>query len=185
MTRSAPAPNASSGPSTDEFVRLRRESTTRALERAVGRGEIESGFEGEWICDLLTGPLLMRAFLPTGPIDENLARQTVDAALAALAASAQESRHPGSGASSASALPAGKMYNTCITSGVSPTLRPMCTRWGPLGSKMLEPVGYTPSTEQSAALCVSVPDLMTPYSRPVCQCHPVVPPGAMVISRNT
>ena len=68
----------------DEFVRPRRESTARALERAVGRGEVESGFDGEWICDLLTGPLLMRAFLPTGPIDENLAHQTVDAAMAAL-----------------------------------------------------------------------------------------------------
>ena len=68
----------------DEFVGPRRESTVRALHRAEQRGEIEAGFDPEWICDLLTGPLLMRCFVPTGPIDENLAHQTVDAALAAL-----------------------------------------------------------------------------------------------------
>jgi AcrR family transcriptional regulator len=68
----------------DEFVRPRRESTARSLLRAVQRGEIEAGFDIEWICDLLTGPLLMRSFLPTGPIDENLANQTIDAALAEL-----------------------------------------------------------------------------------------------------
>jgi hypothetical protein len=43
-----------------------------------------AGFDSDWICDLLTGPLMMRAFLPTGPIDENLALLTVDAALDAL-----------------------------------------------------------------------------------------------------
>lgn len=68
----------------DEFVRPRRESTARALQRAVQRGEIQAGFDAEWICDLLTGPLLMRSLLPTGPIDENLVHQTVDAALAEL-----------------------------------------------------------------------------------------------------
>ncbi len=68
----------------DEFVRPRRESTVRALQRALQRGEIKAGFDAEWVCDLLTGPLLMRSFLPTGPIDENLAQQTVDAALAVL-----------------------------------------------------------------------------------------------------
>ncbi len=68
----------------DEFVRPRRESTARSLLRAVQRGEIEAGFDIEWICDLLTGPLLMRSFLPTGPIDDNLANQTIDAALAEL-----------------------------------------------------------------------------------------------------
>jgi AcrR family transcriptional regulator len=68
----------------DEFVRPRRESTARALQRAVQRGEVTTGFDTEWVCDLLTGPFVMRSFLPTGPIDENLAHQTVDAALAVL-----------------------------------------------------------------------------------------------------
>lgn len=68
-----------------EFVAPRRQSTTRALERAVERGETRGGFDAEWICDLLTGPFLMRVFLPIGPIDENLVQVTVDAALSALA----------------------------------------------------------------------------------------------------
>ena len=68
----------------DEFVTPRRESTARSLQRAEQRGEIEAGFDTEWICDLLTGPMLMRAFLSTGSIDEHLANQTVDAALAEL-----------------------------------------------------------------------------------------------------
>jgi AcrR family transcriptional regulator len=68
----------------DEFVAPRRQSTARALQRAVERGETRPGFDTDWICDLLTGPLLMRAFLPTGPIDEKLAQLTVDATLDAL-----------------------------------------------------------------------------------------------------
>jgi AcrR family transcriptional regulator len=68
----------------DAFVAPRRRSTARALERAVQRGDIPGGFDTEWICDLLTGPLLMRALLPTGPIDENLAYLTVNAALDVL-----------------------------------------------------------------------------------------------------
>ena len=74
----------------DEFVAPRRQSTADALRRAVQRGEIRPGFDTDWICDLLTGPLLMRAFLPTGPIDEKLAQLTVDAALHALHATAAE-----------------------------------------------------------------------------------------------
>src|ERR1700758_1429330 len=69
----------------DEFLAPRRESTARALQRAVERGEIRTGFDIDWICDLLTGPLLMRALLPTGPLDDNLAHLTVDATLDALA----------------------------------------------------------------------------------------------------
>ncbi|MDT5066201.1 MAG: hypothetical protein QOK02_2356 [Mycobacterium sp.] len=66
------------------FVTPRRKSTVRALERAVERGDIPGGYDADWICDLLTGPLLMRALLPTGPIDEKLAQLTVDAALDVL-----------------------------------------------------------------------------------------------------
>jgi AcrR family transcriptional regulator len=70
------------------FVAPRRRSTARALERAVLRGDIPDGFDIEWICDLLTGPLVMRALLPTGPIDENLAQVTVNAVLDVLNAAA-------------------------------------------------------------------------------------------------
>jgi AcrR family transcriptional regulator len=68
-----------------EFVAPRRQSVARALQRAVERGETRPGFDSDWISDLLTGPLMMRVFLPTGPIDEKLAQLTVDAALNALA----------------------------------------------------------------------------------------------------
>ena len=67
----------------DEFLAPRRRSTARALQRAVERGETRPGVDTDWICDLLTGPLLMRALLPTGPIDANLARLTVETALEA------------------------------------------------------------------------------------------------------
>lgn len=80
----ATADQALMGQIFDAFLAPRRQSTARALQRAVERGEIRAGFDTDWICDLLTGPLLMRAFLPTGPIDEDLARLTVDAALDAL-----------------------------------------------------------------------------------------------------
>lgn len=72
-----------------EFVAPRRESTARALQRAADRGETRPGFDSEWICDLLTGPLLMRAFLPIAAIDDHLAMQTVEAALNELAESAE------------------------------------------------------------------------------------------------
>ena len=54
-----------------------------ARARAVERGETRPGVDTDWIGDLLTGPLLMRALLPTGPIDANLARLTVETALEA------------------------------------------------------------------------------------------------------
>lgn len=39
----------------------------------------------EWICDLITGPMLMRALMPSlGPIDDELVRLTVRSALDAL-----------------------------------------------------------------------------------------------------
>jgi AcrR family transcriptional regulator len=70
----------------DEFLAPRRQSTARALQRAVERGETRPGVDTDWICDLLTGPLLMRALVPTGPIDANLARLTVETALEASTA---------------------------------------------------------------------------------------------------
>ena len=63
-------------------LRLRAVPTV-APPRAVERGEIRPGVDTEWIGDLLTGPLLMRVLVPTGPIDANLARLTVETALEA------------------------------------------------------------------------------------------------------
>ncbi|WP_280235356.1 TetR/AcrR family transcriptional regulator [Nocardia cyriacigeorgica] len=69
----------------DQFLTPRRASTASILERAVVRGEIEPGADPEWICDLITGPMLMRALVPTlGPIDDELVRLTVRSALDAV-----------------------------------------------------------------------------------------------------
>ncbi|WP_227984104.1 TetR/AcrR family transcriptional regulator [Nocardia spumae] len=68
-----------------QFLEPRRVSTASILDRAVARGEIEAGTDPEWICDLITGPMLIRAVVPTlGPIDEQLVRWTVRSALDAV-----------------------------------------------------------------------------------------------------
>lgn len=69
----------------ERFLAPRRAATALLLERAGRRGEIEMCDDPEWICDLITGPLLMRALLPgLPPLDERLIEQSVDSALAAL-----------------------------------------------------------------------------------------------------
>lgn len=70
----------------ETFLTPRRRSTAEILERAEARGEIAAGWDNEWICDLITGPFLMRACLPVlGRIDDDLVEHTVQAALAVLA----------------------------------------------------------------------------------------------------
>ncbi len=74
-------------PFVESYLAPRRAFTRVILARAVARGEIDEGADPELIADLLTGPLLMRIVLPgMPPIDARLAAQTVDAALATLAA---------------------------------------------------------------------------------------------------
>ncbi|MFD8249623.1 TetR/AcrR family transcriptional regulator [Nocardia sp. NPDC059691] len=69
----------------EQFLNPRRVSTAAILDRAVERGEIVPGTDPEWICDLITGPMLMRALIPTlGPIDEELVQLTVRSALDAV-----------------------------------------------------------------------------------------------------
>ncbi len=69
----------------ERFLRPRRRSTASILDRAVARGEIAPGTDPEWICDLITGPMMMRALFPAvGPIDERLVRLTVRSALDAV-----------------------------------------------------------------------------------------------------
>ena len=66
----------------DNFFTPRRDVTKDAITRAVRRGEIEEPENLDWICDLLSGPLVMRATFPRmGKLDENVAKRTVDAAL--------------------------------------------------------------------------------------------------------
>ncbi|MGK9166667.1 TetR/AcrR family transcriptional regulator [Inquilinus limosus] len=60
------------------FIAPRRASTARALERARQRGELKGSPDPEWICDLITGPLICRAFLGGyRKLPESLAEETV------------------------------------------------------------------------------------------------------------
>lgn len=69
----------------DGFLFPRRRSTGLILQRGLARGEIRPGFDPEWICDLLTGPFLMRVVFPgTGRLDQALVQATVAAALGVL-----------------------------------------------------------------------------------------------------
>jgi AcrR family transcriptional regulator len=67
----------------DDFVTPRRSSTIRALQRAKQRGELRDDTPHEWVCDVLTGPLISTAFLQ-GPrrIPTRIARDTVDLVIA-------------------------------------------------------------------------------------------------------
>ncbi len=66
----------------ERFMAPRRRSVVAMLARAVDRGEIAPVEQPDIVSDLLTGPLLLRAVLPTvGPIDDTLLKATVEAAL--------------------------------------------------------------------------------------------------------
>jgi AcrR family transcriptional regulator len=69
----------------DEFLTPRRYGAGMIIRRAAIRGEIPENPDVEWACDLLTGPLLMRALMPgLMGLDEALVSQTVASALSAL-----------------------------------------------------------------------------------------------------
>lgn len=69
----------------DGFLLPRREATGAILHRAVQRGQITADFDVDWICDLLTGPFIMRVLLPeVGALDDALVYASVASALAAL-----------------------------------------------------------------------------------------------------
>ena len=66
----------------ERFMAPRRRSVVAMLDRAVDRGEIAPVEQPGIVSDLLTGPLLLRAVLPTvGPMDDTVLRATVEAAL--------------------------------------------------------------------------------------------------------
>ncbi len=69
----------------ENFLAPRRAATAAILHRAIDRDEIPPGPDVEWICDLLTGPLVLRAVMPgLQPLDDMLISNTVTSALAAL-----------------------------------------------------------------------------------------------------
>lgn len=67
------------------FLKPRRASTVEIISRAASRGEIAAPADPEWICDLLTGPFVMRTLFPgLVQLGEDLVQQTVEAALKEL-----------------------------------------------------------------------------------------------------
>lgn len=69
----------------DEFLGPRRHGTAMIIRRAEARGEIPPNPDMEWACDLLTGPLMLRAVMPgLQELDEPFLAQTVAGALCAL-----------------------------------------------------------------------------------------------------
>ncbi len=68
-----------------KFLVPRRAGVAALIARAVGRGEIPPCPDVEWICDLLTGPVLMRVLMPgLNGLDESLIVQSVASVLSAL-----------------------------------------------------------------------------------------------------
>ncbi len=69
----------------EKFFAPRRAGVATIIRRAETRGEIPECTDVEWICDLITGPLVMRILLPgLLPLDEELISHTVASALCAL-----------------------------------------------------------------------------------------------------
>ncbi len=66
----------------DDIMAPRRAAVRRALDQAATRGDISGDTESDAVCDLLTGPLLLRTLIPAlGAVDTTLADLTVAAAL--------------------------------------------------------------------------------------------------------
>src|SRR5271163_3222263 len=67
----------------ERFMAPRRRSVAAMLTRAADRGETAPIDDPARVSDILTGPLLLRALIPTiGPIDNSLIQATITAALA-------------------------------------------------------------------------------------------------------
>ena len=68
-----------------KFLAPRRTGVAAVIARAVGRREIPPCPDVEWICDLLTGPVLMRVLMPgLNGLDESFIVQSVASVLSAL-----------------------------------------------------------------------------------------------------
>lgn len=68
-----------------DYLIPRRAYTRVILDRARNRGEVTTDVDANWIADLLTGPLFMRAVMPgLPPIDSALIAQSIHAALDAV-----------------------------------------------------------------------------------------------------
>lgn len=66
------------------FLAPRRRALRQVLERAVARGELRGDLDRELALDFLGGPLFYRLLVTGGPLDDTLARGTVDVMLRGL-----------------------------------------------------------------------------------------------------
>ncbi len=66
------------------FLAPRRRALGRVLERAVARSELRGDLDHELALDFLGGPLFYRLLITGGPLDDALARGTVDVMLRGL-----------------------------------------------------------------------------------------------------
>jgi AcrR family transcriptional regulator len=71
------------------FVAARRDALRQVLERGVARGELRQGLDMELALDLLSGPLVFRALITGGPVNERLTRGVVEVVLRGLAPSSK------------------------------------------------------------------------------------------------
>jgi len=66
------------------FLAPRRRALQQVLERAVARGELPEDTDRELALDILGGPLFYRLLVTGGPLDDGLARGTVEVMLRGL-----------------------------------------------------------------------------------------------------
>ncbi|MDR6866994.1 AcrR family transcriptional regulator [Microbacterium resistens] len=68
-----------------EFIGPRRANVARVIAAGVERGEVPEVDDIDYVCDLLFGPVIVRALLPVGAaLDDRLARETRDSAMERL-----------------------------------------------------------------------------------------------------
>jgi AcrR family transcriptional regulator len=95
----------------ERVVGYRVSEVRRLLDRAVERGELRPGLDGDLVHELLFGPVYYRLLLSGGRLDERLAERIVDAVLPSLRAPARSSgargRSGGSSRTPRSASPPG------------------------------------------------------------------------------
>ena len=70
----------------ERFVEPRREQVRVILRRAAARGEVPDGVDAEAVIDLLYGPLYHRLLHGHAPLDEDIVRYVVRAAIDSLTA---------------------------------------------------------------------------------------------------
>lgn len=72
------------------FLADRRQALGRVVDRGIDRGELRTDTDRELALDFLGGPLFYRLLITGGPIDEELARGTVDVLLDGIGASVRD-----------------------------------------------------------------------------------------------